>query len=200
MVDFWVDRLAPHVRSLLRDRLGENESGRSGLRETPERVARAFIYATAGYSMDPETILKTFDDGAANYNEFVFVGRVPFWSTCEHHLAPFFGHAYLGYLPDGDNPRIVGLSKLARLVDVYARRLQVQERMTTEISDAITRHLKARAVGVVLKARHSCMEARGINRAGIITITSHMQGQTRENPAVRSEFFKLVDLADRNHG
>ena len=144
-------------RRLIKD-LGENPD-RPGLRETPERVAKAWHHWTSGYDQDPNEILKVFEDGAENYNELIVVRGIPVYSHCEHHLAPFFGIATIGYTPAG---RIVGLSKLTRLVDCFAKRLQVQERLTMQVADALTEHLKPRAVGVVIRCRHMCMESRGI--------------------------------------
>ena len=138
-------------------------------------------------------ILKTFEDGAEGYDEVVFVGAIPFHAHCEHHLAPFFGVAHIGYLP---RFKIVGLSKLPRLVDIYARRLTVQERITTQVADAINEHLQARAVGVVLRCRHLCMESRGINRARAITYTSALRGLFKTDTALRAEFMTLVKRAD----
>lgn len=192
--------LLPVYDKLLRIRLGDGHAERGGLQETPMRAAKFFMEMTSGYKISPESILKTFEDGAENYDELVFVGHIPFWSLCEHHLAPFFGHAYVGYLPASHKPKIVGLSKLSRLVDVFAHRLQVQERMTAEIANTLVKALEPRGVGVVLKARHSCMESRGIKRAGCVTLTAKMTGNIKDSAPLRNEFYKLVELADRDNG
>lgn len=168
--------------------IGESPD-REGLRETPERAAKAWEEWTSGYGVDPKTILKSFADGSENYDELVFQGGIPLFSHCEHHMAPFFGIAHIGYIPSG---RVVGLSKLSRLVDVFARRLQVQERMTTQIAGALQEVLKPRAVGVVLQCRHTCMESRGIKRVGSITMTSALLGEFRDEPEARAEFMAMV--------
>jgi len=127
---------------------------REGLRETPARVAKAWDHWLGGYEIDPHALMKSFEDGAEGYDEMVLVKDIPFYSMCEHHLAPFFGRATIGYLPQG---KVVGLSKLARVVDAYARRLQVQERMTVDISQCVMNALAPLGVGVLIRARHLCM-------------------------------------------
>lgn len=174
-----------HVRALL-IAAGENPD-REGLRETPKRYIAALREATSGYAIDPASLLKTFEDGASGYDEMVVVRAIPFYSLCEHHLAPFFGTATIAYIPSG---KVVGLSKMARLLDVFAKRLQVQERMTVQIADALNEHLQPKGVGVLLRARHLCMEARGVKRPGSETITSALRGVFMEGPA-RSEFLTL---------
>jgi GTP cyclohydrolase I len=134
-------------------------------------------------------VLKAFEDGAEQYNELIVVRGIPVYSHCEHHLAPFFGKATVGYLPNG---KIVGLSKLTRLVDVFAKRLQVQERMTIQIANALMEVLEPKAVGVVVKCRHMCMESRGIRTPGEETITSAMLGELQPNLALRTEFLALA--------
>lgn len=161
---------------------------REGLRETPARVVKAWEEWTSGYSMNPEDILKTFEDGATNVNEMVMVKDIPLYSKCEHHLADIFGTATVAYIPDG---KIVGLSKLNRLVDCFARRLQVQERLTTQIADSIMQHLNPKGVGVIVTARHMCMESRGVRQHGHSTTTSALRG-VFENGTVRSEFLHLA--------
>jgi GTP cyclohydrolase I len=168
--------------------IGEDPN-RSGLHETPARVARAWQHWTCGYHQDPVEILKAFEDGAEEYNELIVVRGIPVYSHCEHHLAPFFGKATIGYLPNG---KIVGLSKLTRLVDVFAKRLQVQERMTIQIANALMEALEPKAVGVVVKCRHMCMESRGIRTPGEETITSAMLGELQPNLALRTEFLALA--------
>ncbi|TQE98144.1 MAG: GTP cyclohydrolase I, partial [Spiribacter salinus] len=132
---------------------------RGGLNETPDRVAKAWEFWTSGYQQHPADVLKAFEDGADGYDEMVAVVGIPFYSKCEHHLADIFGTATVAYVPDG---RIVGLSKLSRLVDVFARRLQVQERLTVQVADALDEHLAPLGVGVTISARHLCMESRGL--------------------------------------
>ena len=162
---------------------------REGLLETPHRVAKAYEHWFKGYSIDPVGLLKTFADGATGVDEMITVRDIPFYSHCEHHLAPFFGTATVAYLP---NRRIVGLSKLARLVDAYARRLQVQERLTNQIADTLFDAVDARGVGVFLQARHMCMESRGIERVGSTTLTTALRGIFKEDAVVRHEFLRLV--------
>lgn len=168
--------------------IGENPD-RGGLVETPERFLAAWRYWTKGYTLDPADVLKTFEDGAADYDEMVVVSQIPAWSMCEHHLAPIFGVAHVGYIPDG---RIVGLSKLNRLVDLYGRRLQVQERWTTQVADALVEHLNPRGVAVIIEARHLCMESRGVCHQGTITRTSAMRGVLMDKPEARAEFLRLI--------
>jgi len=168
--------------------LGENPE-RQGLVETPERVARAWAHWSRGYREQPAAILKSFSDGGEHYNELIVVRRIPVYSHCEHHLAPFFGHAAIGYLPSG---RIVGLSKLKRLVDCFAARLQVQERLTQQIAQSLVEHLMPKAVGVILRCRHLCMESRGIAVPGEETVTSAMLGDLEHNSALRGEFLALT--------
>lgn len=163
--------------------------GRSGLAETPHRVIKAWEHWTSGHKIDPEALLKTFEDGAESYDEMVFVGAIPFYSTCEHHLAPFFGVAHVAYIPDG---HIVGLSKLPRLVDAFARRLSVQERITTQVADTIQKVLTPKGVAVVLQARHMCMESRGIAKPGAVTTTAAMRGVFQEKPHAKQEFYQMI--------
>ena len=168
--------------------LGEDPD-RAGLVETPARVTKAWKHWTSGYAQDPVEVLKAFEDGAEEYNELIVVRNIPVYSHCEHHLAPFFGKATVGYLPNG---KIVGLSKLTRLVDIFSKRLQVQERMTIQIANALMEVLEPKAVGVVVKCRHLCMESRGIRAIGEETITSAMLGDLQPNLALRTEFLALA--------
>ncbi|MES2320753.1 MAG: GTP cyclohydrolase I FolE [Pseudomonadota bacterium] len=174
-------------RRLIRS-VGEDPD-RTGLLETPRRVQQAWQDWTCGYGQNPAEILKVFEDGAEEYNELIVVRNIPVYSHCEHHMAPFFGKATIGYLPDG---KIVGLSKLTRLVDCFARRLQVQERLTTQIANALMDHLAPKAVGVVVSCRHMCMESRGIRSVGEETVTSAMLGELQPNLALRTEFLALA--------
>lgn len=168
--------------------LGENPD-RPGLRDTPARMTRAWQHWTSGYGQDPAEVLKAFEDGAEEYNELIVVKGIPVYSHCEHHLAPFFGTATIGYVPHG---KIVGLSKLTRLVDCFSKRLQVQERMTSQIANALMTHLQPKAVGVVLRCRHLCMESRGIRSPGEETVTSAMLGELQPNLGMRTEFLALA--------
>jgi GTP cyclohydrolase IA len=167
--------------------IGEDPS-RQGLHETPQRVDRAWQHWTSGYRQDPAEILKVFEDGAQQYNELVIVRGIPVYSHCEHHLAPFFGFATVGYTPNG---RIIGLSKMARLVDCFAKRLQVQERLTMQIAEALMEHVQPLSVGVIVRCRHLCMESRGIRMPGQVTVTSALLGEMRTNLALRTEFLNL---------
>ncbi|MCC7059687.1 MAG: GTP cyclohydrolase I FolE [Burkholderiaceae bacterium] len=161
---------------------------RPGLRETPMRVARAWEHWTSGYAEDPAEILKVFKDGAEEYNQLIVVRDIPVYSHCEHHLAPFFGTATVGYVPKG---RIVGLSKLTRLVDCFAKRLQVQERLTQQVAHALMSNLEPLAAGVVVRCRHMCMESRGIRAIGEETVTSAMLGEMLTNLGMRTELLAL---------
>ena len=167
--------------------IGENPD-RDGLRDTPERVARAYREIFAGLWQEPEDVLTTtFELG---HDEMVLVKDIEVRSVCEHHLVPFAGVAHVGYIPS-QSGRITGLSKLARLVDVYARRPQVQERMTTQIADALMRILEPRGVIVVVECEHLCMSMRGIRKPGAVTVTSAVRGQLRD-PATRAEAMSLI--------
>jgi GTP cyclohydrolase I len=181
------ERAAAAVRELL-IAVGEDPD-RPGLLDTPARVARAYAETFAGLGQDPSEILSTtFDE---NHDELVLVKDIPMYSTCEHHLVPFHGVAHVGYIP-GEDGRVTGLSKLARLVEVYARRPQVQERMTAQIADALADALKPRGVLVVIEAEHLCMAMRGIRKPGAVTVTSAVRGIFRDNAATRSEAMSLV--------
>jgi GTP cyclohydrolase I len=168
--------------------LGEDPD-RPGLIETPARVTKAWKHWTSGYGKNPAEVLKAFEDGAEEYNELIVVRNIPVYSHCEHHLAPFFGKATVGYMPDG---KIVGLSKLTRLVECFAKRLQVQERLTIQVANALMESLQPKAVGVVIRCRHLCMESRGIKTAGEETVTSAMLGELQPNLAMRTEFLHLA--------
>lgn len=162
---------------------------RAGLHETPVRVLKAWREWCSGYGVDAKALLKTFKDGAELCgDELVIVRNIEFFSCCEHHLAPFFGMAHVAYIPVD---HVVGLSKLARLVDVFARRLQVQERMTNQIANTIEEVLKPKGVGVMVTAKHFCMCSRGVNKQASDTVTSALRGAIREDPAARAEFLHL---------
>jgi GTP cyclohydrolase IA len=176
------------VRTLL-DKIGEDPA-REGLAQTPQRYVNALLEWTSGYEVEPQSVLTWFKDGADTYDQLLIVRDIPFYSLCEHHVAPFFGRAHIAYIPDGS---VVGLSKLPRLLEVFARRLQVQERLTNQVADALwTSAGKPKGVGVVIEARHMCMESRGINRPGCVTITSALRGCIREEPDCRAEFLALT--------
>lgn len=178
-------RIRRAVREILLA-IGEDPD-REGLRETPERVARMYAEVFNGLTEDPAVHLrKTFTQ---KHDEMVLVKDIPFASFCEHHLLPFIGLVHVAYLPDG---RIVGLSKLARVVESISRRPQVQERMTEEIADLVMKHLQPRGVGVIVEADHTCMSIRGVRKPGTRTITSSMRGAFLDHPATRSELLALV--------
>lgn len=167
--------------------LGEDPE-RAGLLRTPDRVARSMAFLTRGYAEDARTVIgdAMFAEEHAN---MILVRDIELYSICEHHMLPFFGKAHIAYIPDG---RIVGLSKLARVVDIFARRLQVQERLTVEIAQALTDVLKPRGVGVVIEASHLCMMMRGVQKQNSTTVTSEVLGSFRDDPKTRDEFLRLI--------
>lgn len=183
--------LESSVRTLLGVIEGIDRSRREGLSDTPKRVAKAFKHWFGGYDADISAILATqFQDGGEGYDEMVIVKDIPFYSKCEHHMADIFGTATVAYIPDG---KVVGLSKISRVVDAFARRLQVQERLTKQIADALVEHLKPKGVGVILRARHLCMESRGICQQGHHTITSALRGVLKTESSARAEFMALAE-------
>lgn len=168
--------------------VGENPA-REGLRDTPRRVIKAFDEYCAGYAMDPAQVLaKTFAE-TGGYDGPVLVKHIEFESRCEHHLAPFLGKAHVAYIPSG---RIVGLSKIARLVDMYARRLQTQERLTAEIVTALQKHLKPKGIAVMLEAEHFCMKVRGVHKDHAVTVTTEFTGAYKNDDDLREEFYAQV--------
>lgn len=173
---------------LLKDVIGEDPN-RGGLKDTPDRMVRAWAEWTSGYKMDPAKVVRTFEDGAESYDEMIHTGGIPFYSHCEHHLAPFFGTVDFAYLPE---KRIVGLSKFSRLVDVFAQRLQVQERLTSQIVETFVEVIQPRGAGVTIKARHLCMESRGIKRCGCVTTTTRLCGVLKDDTRARMEYLNLV--------
>jgi GTP cyclohydrolase I len=186
MADDKVDEIAPHIRSVLAA-LGEDPA-REGLQRTPERVAKAMRFLTQGYGQDTCELL----NGAmfsVSYDEMVIIKEIDVFSLCEHHLLPFFGKAHVAYIPNG---KVVGLSKIPRLVDAFARRLQVQERLTVEIAESIQKWVKPRGVGVVIEAMHFCMIMRGVEKQNSVAVTSCMLGDMREQQQTREEFLSLI--------
>ena len=186
------ESLAGHVRSILHG-LGE-DPGRDGLLKTPDRVARALEFLTQGYRQDAHKLLNDalFD---VSYDEMVVVKDIDTYSLCEHHLLPFVGKTHVAYLPKG---KVVGLSKIPRLVDMFARRLQVQERLTVEIAQAIQDILRPRGVAVVVEAMHFCMMMRGVEKQNSVAVTSCMLGSFREQIQTRNEFLSLIDRRPLN--
>lgn len=180
----------PALQSLVGEMLlalGE-KPGRNGLLKTPERVAKALAFMTQGYQRDIDHLL----NGALfpiEYDEMVIVKDIDFFSMCEHHLLPFFGRVHVGYLP---NKKVVGLSKIPRIVDAFARRLQVQERLTVQIAETLSSKLNAHGVGVVVEARHLCMMMRGVEKQNTVAVTSSMLGAFRSQSQTREEFLKLI--------
>jgi GTP cyclohydrolase I len=167
-----------------------DDPDREGVRDTPRRVAEMFEEIFAGVGVDPTPIPQVVS--GANFDEMIMVKDIPLQSLCEHHLLPFNGHAHVAYIPNEDG-RITGLSKLARLVDGYARRPQVQERLTVQIADGLVKALQPRGVMVVIEAEHLCMSMRGIKKAGAITVTSAVRGLFRDNAATRQEAMRFIN-------
>ena len=180
------------IRTLLRW-AGEDPT-REGLLDTPKRVAKAYRDWFSGYDTDPDDYLaRTFEE-VEGYDELIVLRDIQFESHCEHHMAPIIGRAHVGYLPDG---RVVGISKLARVVEAYARRFQVQEKMTAQIADCIQRVLQPRGVGVVIEAAHECMTTRGVHKRGVSMVTSRMLGTFRDDARTRSEFLRFIDVGSK---
>jgi GTP cyclohydrolase IA len=167
-----------------------DDPDRDGLANTPARVARAFEEYFAGYAIDPATVLSTTFEETDGYDEMIVLRGIPFESHCEHHMAPIIGRAWVAYVPTG---RVVGISKLARVVEAYARRLQIQEKMTAQIANTIQDVLRPQGVGVVLKANHHCMSTRGIHKHDTDMVTSRMLGCFRDNAVTRQEFLALAN-------
>jgi len=185
-----IDVMAGHVKALLTE-IGEDPK-REGLLKTPHRVAKALAELTSGYDADVDAMINNALFTEA-YNEMVLVKDITFYSLCEHHLLPFFGKAHVAYIPD---KKIIGLSKIPKLVDIYAKRLQVQERMTNQIAETLNRKLSPIGVAVVLEARHLCMEMRGAESLMSPTVTSSMLGAFHKDPRTREEFLKLIRKND----
>ncbi|HET6435010.1 MAG TPA: GTP cyclohydrolase I FolE [Xanthomonadaceae bacterium] len=177
------------IRTLLR--WAGEDPAREGLLDTPRRVAKAYRDWFSGYALDPdEYLLRTFEE-VEGYDELIVLRDIEFESHCEHHMAPIIGKVHVGYLPDG---KVVGISKLARVVDAYARRFQVQEKMTAQIADCIQRVLQPRGVGVVVVGAHECMTTRGVHKRGVSMVTSKMLGSFREDARTRAEFLQFIDV------
>jgi GTP cyclohydrolase I len=181
------DKIQRGVKLIL-EGIGE-DPGRPGLLDTPRRVADAYEEIFAGIEMDPASVMQKFH--SEHYDEIVLVKDIPFYSVCEHHLLPFIGKAHVAYLPSGN--RITGLSKLARIVDIHSRRLQLQERLTSQIADTIMKAIEPMGVMVVISAEHLCMTMRGIKKPGSATVTSVVRGVFRENAATRAETMALIE-------
>jgi len=179
------EKIAQLIKELLIE-IGENPS-REGLAETPQRVARSFKKLYEGYDEDPKKLITVFDN--EGYNEMLIAKDIDFYSMCEHHMLPFFGKAYVGYIP---NDKIIGLSKMPRIVEMFSRRLQNQERMTKQVADTLNELLGPKGVGVVIKAEHLCMKARGVEKQNCEIITSSFTGLFIKDDRTRSEFLNLI--------
>ena len=175
------------VRSML-EYIGEDPN-REGLRETPNRVINSYSELFSVYNKDPNSVFKVFEDGACD--ELVLLKDIPFFSCCEHHILPFFGKAHIAYIPNG---KIIGISKLARLLEIYSRRLQVQERLTTQITKALDEGLSPLGSACILEATHLCMVMRGIQKQDSVMVTSSLTGVFRKDPTARSELLRLIGL------
>lgn len=189
VTDEGTDDSGTDVITRLLQLIGE-DANREGLSETPARVVKAWKHWCSGYGKDAGKLLKVFEDGAEKYDQMVIVKDIPIYSHCEHHLAAIIGTASIAYIPNG---KIVGLSKLSRLADMFARRLQVQERLTDQIADALVEHLQPIGVGVIIKARHLCMESRGVCQQGHHTVTTALRGAIKDEAQTRSEFLRLAN-------
>jgi len=166
--------------------IGEDPN-REGLRETPNRIVKAWGEIFAGYQEDPADLLTTFDAGG--YDQIVVSKNIELYSMCEHHMLPFFGRAHIAYIPD---KRVVGISKLSRLLEVYARRLQIQERLGEQVVNALMKHLKPKGAACIIKAQHLCMMMRGVEKQNSVMVTSSLRGAFLDEPATRAELFSLV--------
>ncbi len=180
------DPIEPLVESMLKE-LGE-QPARDGLQDTPRRVAKAMRFFTSGYQQDPKELLNDalFD---VEYDEMVLVRDIDFYSLCEHHMVPFFGKVHVGYIP---NKKVVGLSKIARIVEMFARRLQVQERLSMQVAEVLEEVLQPRGVGVVVEAKHLCMMMRGVEQQNSFAVTSSLRGEFESDSKTRSEFLELI--------
>ncbi|MBB3172578.1 GTP cyclohydrolase I [Endobacter medicaginis] len=181
------DEAEAAIRTLLR--WAGEDPGREGLQDTPGRVARAYEEWFGGYGIEPETLLTTTFSEVEGYDEIVLLRDIRIESHCEHHMAPILGRAHVAYLP---RRRVVGISKLARVVEAYAKRFQIQERLTAQIANTIDRVLEPHGVAVVIDAEHQCMTTRGVHQPGVSMVTSHMLGVFRDNPATRAELLAMI--------
>ncbi len=179
------DKISKLINQLLVE-IGEDPN-REGLKNTPERIANSYKKLFGGYAKNPNSLLKEFD--GENYDEMIICKDIDFYSTCEHHMLPFFGRIHIGYIP---NKKIIGISKLPRLVEIFARRLQNQERLTMQIANTLHELLKPKGVGIVIEAKHLCMRARGVEKQNTTITTSSFRGLFKENQKTRSEFLKLI--------
>ncbi|ADM08405.1 GTP cyclohydrolase I [Parvularcula bermudensis HTCC2503] len=175
------------VRTLIK--WAGDDPGREGLIDTPARVARAFEDWFSGYGEDAEAVLSRTFEEVEGYDDIVLMRDIRLESYCEHHMAPIIGKAHIAYLPDG---KVVGISKLARLVDIFGKRLQVQEKMTAQIADTLERVLKPKGVAIMVEAEHQCMSTRGVHKHGVDTMTTRFTGVFKDDPALESRFFKLI--------
>jgi GTP cyclohydrolase I len=178
------------IIDLLENLTNEPNPDREGLEDTPKRVVKAWGHWCGGYLIDVPALFKAFEDGSEGYDQMVIVKDIPIYSKCEHHLADIFGTVTIAYIP---NKKVVGLSKLSRVADAFARRLQVQERLTNQIADAIVENLEPVGVGVLVRARHMCMESRGLCQQGHHTITTALRGAIKDEPQTRAEFLLLAN-------
>jgi len=175
------------IRTLIR--WTGDDPTREGLLDTPKRVAKAYKEFFRGYDSDPAEVLSRTFKEVEDYDEMIVLRDIEFESHCEHHMVPFIGRAHVAYLP---NKKVVGISKLARLVDIYSKRLQIQEKMTAQIANTLNDILQPKGVGVVVEAAHQCMTTRGVHKSGVVMQTSHMLGRFRSDPRTRQEFFALI--------
>jgi len=179
------EKIEKKIRQIIQY-IGEDVN-REGLIETPKRVLRSFGALFAGYSQHPEDIMKTFEE--ETFDQMILLKDIELYSTCEHHLLPFYGKAHIAYIPNG---RVLGVSKLARLLEIYARRMQIQERIGKQVTESLMKYLKPLGAACVIEAQHFCMKARGIEKQNSIMVTSSLQGIFMERPEVRKEFFDMI--------
>lgn len=180
------ETLLPLVEQLITS--AGDDPTREDVKDTPKRFAKAWKHYTSGYTKKPEDVLTTFDN-PGRIDQLIIIPKIDFYSMCEHHLAPFYGQIHIGYLPNG---KILGLSKFARLAEIYARRLQVQERIGEQIAEAVMKHMEAQGVGVIIRGIHLCMRSRGVEKQNSEMVTSVMRGKFRDVPTLRAEFLQLI--------
>lgn len=182
------DKSAVDIFTRLLELVGEDPN-REGLVDTPKRMEKMYLEITSGYQEDPANYFRTFEENAESYDEMIILDPIPFFSMCEHHMAPFFGDVYIGYIPD---KKFAGLSKFVRTVGTFARRLQIQERMTHQIAECLEKYVQPKGVAVIIKARHLCMEMRGVKTHGVYTTTSALKGVMMSDTKARNEFLQLT--------